>query len=453
VSTTSDKGPPPLVSVIVPTSGNRAARLQLAIASVWAQEGLGEQFDLEVIVVDDASTGPTEEVVRRFPGTRYVRYTRSPGAPTRNVSAVRNAGIVEASGDYVAFLDDDDLWLPNRLSRQVAVLEEAHEVEVAYSQRARVPGFKGEGWANVAPGANAPSGRVFETVGVRQEIPYSTVLVPREALDKVEGFDENLPISEVGDFTARLALFFRFRFVPGVVYIYAQSSSGSRSPEQRRTAWLTTRDNLLALIEGQPDEAELRKALVGATSWHVAFQSYRGGEFGRACREFLQWIAESRPLEGDAWARVKMKEMIFLLAAASDSPVEQASLCKEIKRAAAPRGLKQRLQMRALLADMWTSIALYVASGHRRDHKRAGSAAVSAILQNPLKPLSRPGLLRLLVRAIVQPRLESAGERVPRQTPQAVPSDSHPDAPSSRHLVDSPDLSLEAAARRAALSR
>ena len=85
----------PVVSVIVPTAyGDRTPRLRSALASIWAQEGLGEGFDLEAIVVDDASTGPTEDVVRCFPGTQYVRFDENQGLP-----AARNAGLRAATGE------------------------------------------------------------------------------------------------------------------------------------------------------------------------------------------------------------------------------------------------------------------------------------------------------------------------------------------------------------------
>jgi glycosyltransferase involved in cell wall biosynthesis len=432
----------PVVSVIVPTYANRGRRLQAAIASIWAQDGLGDQFDMEVIVVDDASTGPTEEVVRRFPGTRYVRHDTN-----RGMSAARNTGLAEATGDYVAFLDDDDLWLPHRLSAQVAVLEEAPGLEVAYSQRARIPGYPGDGWANLQPGSDAPSGWVFESEVHAAIACINTILVPREALDEVGGFDETLSVvGEDHEFTTRLALFVPFRFVPGVVSIVLPSMR-ERSPEQQRRTFMTKRDNLLALIEGMPNEAKLRELVLSATSWHIAYQFYREGGLERARREFLHWIAEFQSLRGDSWAKYRMREMIFALAFASDSPAERASLFKGVKRAAAPKGLRQRLRVRALLADLWTEIALNDASGGRRNDRMAGSAAVRAILQNPVKPLSRPGLLRLATRAINHVGCRPTAARLPLRQPQAAPSESHADngedpaGSAEKSHVDPPGLS------------
>ena len=96
----------PTVSVIVPTR-NRAHLLGRALDSVFAQEGAGELFELEVIVVSDGSTDDTSAVISRYPVAGYLEYT----AP-RGPSAARNAGIAASAGAFVAFQDDDDLWLP-----------------------------------------------------------------------------------------------------------------------------------------------------------------------------------------------------------------------------------------------------------------------------------------------------------------------------------------------------
>ena len=104
---------PPRVSVVIPTY-NRAGTVGRAIASALAQT----DQDREIIVVDDGSTDATAAVVARLgDAVRYVRQEN------RGVAAARNRGIREARGAYVAFLDSDDEWLPEKLDRQVTVLE------------------------------------------------------------------------------------------------------------------------------------------------------------------------------------------------------------------------------------------------------------------------------------------------------------------------------------------
>jgi glycosyltransferase involved in cell wall biosynthesis len=96
------------ISVIIPT-WNRAARLANALQSVFAQTLPAA----EVIVVDDGSTDDTRRLVRsRFPDARYIYQSN------RGVSRARNTGIQAASGDWIALLDSDDHWLPDKLALQ-----------------------------------------------------------------------------------------------------------------------------------------------------------------------------------------------------------------------------------------------------------------------------------------------------------------------------------------------
>jgi glycosyltransferase involved in cell wall biosynthesis len=103
----------PTVSVIIPTY-NRVTLLVEALDSVFSQTRPPD----ETIVIDDGSTDDTEQVIRSRFGTR-VRYMRQDNA---GQSSARNNGIQAAIGELVAFLDSDDLWVPDRLERQLAAL-------------------------------------------------------------------------------------------------------------------------------------------------------------------------------------------------------------------------------------------------------------------------------------------------------------------------------------------
>jgi teichuronic acid biosynthesis glycosyltransferase TuaG len=98
-----------LVSVVIPTY-NRANELRSAIRSVFAQDWT----DIELLVVDDGSTDATAATVEEFPLARLIQLPR-----TAQLGAVRNAGIQAARGDFVAFLDSDDTWLPTKISEQM----------------------------------------------------------------------------------------------------------------------------------------------------------------------------------------------------------------------------------------------------------------------------------------------------------------------------------------------
>ena len=103
------------VSVIIPTH-DRPEWLRSSISSVLQQTFQ----DLEVIVIDDASTVPVDDVIGSFHDTRihYMRLEKSQG-----VAAARNVGLKHSQGKYIAFLDDDDSWLPPKLAKQVGLLD------------------------------------------------------------------------------------------------------------------------------------------------------------------------------------------------------------------------------------------------------------------------------------------------------------------------------------------
>ena len=109
----------PIVSVIIPTY-NRAEVIERALDSVLAQT----YQDYEIIVIDDASTDQTCAVVEAYddPRIRLIRSHANGGA-----GAARNAGIVQAQGEYIAFLDSDDEWLAQKLAKQVSLMERLSE--------------------------------------------------------------------------------------------------------------------------------------------------------------------------------------------------------------------------------------------------------------------------------------------------------------------------------------
>lgn len=118
----------PTVSVIIPTY-NRRESLRRALDTVLVQEGLDWTFRAEVLVVDDGSTDGTPDVVRAYDKVQYLRHDVN-----RGPSAARNTGVAAATGEYVAFLDDDDLWLPHKLRTQLRRLVDDPSVGLVYSQ-------------------------------------------------------------------------------------------------------------------------------------------------------------------------------------------------------------------------------------------------------------------------------------------------------------------------------
>jgi len=180
------------VSVVIPTH-DRAALLVEAVRSVLAQDGGAT----EVIVVDDGSTDATEEALA--PMRDRIRYHRQ---ARRGVSAARNAGARLARGEWLAFLDSDDLWLPRKVAVQVAfhrghpLLDISQTEEIWIRNGIRV---------NPCRHHRKPTGDVFEASLRRCLISPSAVMLRRRLFEDVSGFDESLPVCEDYDLWLRIS--------------------------------------------------------------------------------------------------------------------------------------------------------------------------------------------------------------------------------------------------------
>ncbi|MGQ0766894.1 MAG: glycosyltransferase [Gemmatimonadota bacterium] len=128
-----------LVSVIIPTRNRRPA-LERALASVEAQT----VRDREIIVIDDGSTDGTSEMLAAYADVKVL--TMPDVADARGASAARNAGLAVASGEFLAFLDDDDVWSPLYLERQVGHLESRPDAGLSYADHVEIgPSSSGAG--------------------------------------------------------------------------------------------------------------------------------------------------------------------------------------------------------------------------------------------------------------------------------------------------------------------
>lgn len=214
----------PRVSVVIPTY-NSAAFLEEAIQSV-----LGQTYsDFEVVVIDDGSTDGTEYVVRSF-GDR-VSYLKQ---DNRGVSAARNHGIHKSQGNYVAFLDSDDFWLPGKLAEQIPLLDRDAELGLVYSDW-RVTSEKGvlepSYLSNLAPA----SGYVFDELVRSGFILTSGTVVRRSCLDDVGDFDETLSIAQDYDLWLRICYRWKIALVNKPLVI-KRSWDGSLSSNLPKTA-------------------------------------------------------------------------------------------------------------------------------------------------------------------------------------------------------------------------
>ncbi len=181
-----------MVSVVIPTF-NRRTLVREAVASVCNQRGAA----YEVIVVDDGSSDGTAVALQAEFGRR-VDVLRT---ANRGVAAARNAGVAACHGDRIAFLDSDDLWLPDKLATQVSFFAAHPEAQICQSE---------EVWVRNGVRVNPctrhckPSGDIFEPSLRLCLVSPSAVMLRRSLFERVGGFDESLPACEDYDFWLRI---------------------------------------------------------------------------------------------------------------------------------------------------------------------------------------------------------------------------------------------------------
>ena len=249
------------VSVIIPTY-NRSELLKKAVESLENQS----HQNFEIIIIDDCSTDDTAEVVKGMGDNRiiYLKHDTNKGG-----SEARNTGIKQATGNFIGFLDSDDQWLPDKLEKQLKQFEGRPEVGVVYTgvqvvnehnqpTRKIVPAYKGE----ILP-------KLFESNCIDTT---SSVLVKREILDQVQGFDASLPSCQDWDLYIRLAQVTKFDFVKESLVLFYHHS-GERITTNKKsvlTGHMSIFEKYKGLAKKQPKSTFHRFTL---TIWKVIFRT------------------------------------------------------------------------------------------------------------------------------------------------------------------------------------
>jgi len=193
----------PLISIIVATY-NRAYLVSQSIESVLNQTFKG----CEIIVVDDASTDNTRELLNEKYGDQIIYIGKK---KNEGLSSARNTGIRASRGEYLAFLDDDDAWLPEKLELQMDLMKEKPLLGLVYCGYYEV-NRDGKVISEIKP---TKRGYIFDDLLCRNYIAgsASAVLVKREVFAKTGYFDENLSSCEDWDMWIRVSKFYEIDFV------------------------------------------------------------------------------------------------------------------------------------------------------------------------------------------------------------------------------------------------
>jgi len=206
-----------MISVVIPVY-NQARFIRRAVESVWAQN----VPDVEILIVDDGSTDETQDVLQDFIDSKAIRCFRQENS---GPAAARNRAIRESRGEWIAFLDGDDYWLPGKLAAQLRALEETSH-EFAYCGTV----LRDDNDRIVQTTPAVPEACPLAALVWGNFISTPTVIVSRSLLDKTGLFDEALRVGEDWDLWLRLATQARWTCVeePLVVVRY---SDHAREPK------------------------------------------------------------------------------------------------------------------------------------------------------------------------------------------------------------------------------
>jgi glycosyltransferase involved in cell wall biosynthesis len=315
---------PVRVSVVIPTY-NRLAYLMEALRSVFVQTF----SDYEVIVVDDGSTDGTEAALGAY--ADRIRYLHQ---ENQGAAAARNLGIGRARGEWIAFLDSDDMWEPEALERLTRATEEHPEAGLITS------------WGRVVDADGRPTDRI---VGKRSPGPFFTpesflekdsggVLTPmvrRHLLARAGGYDESLRTAHDCDLWLRLSFLTPMVAVSEPLLlrrVHDENASGDQLLNARM--WLRI---LEKLAQDQPDFVRHHDRLYHRS---LGKENLRYGREALArCRDDVDYLAQARlhlrrSLAANPWSRRAWIYLIWSYVA----PTTYGGWRRRERRARAPRG-------------------------------------------------------------------------------------------------------------------
>jgi glycosyltransferase involved in cell wall biosynthesis len=277
----------PVVSVIVPTY-NRAHVLGRAIRSVLDQT----YPNLELVVVDDGSSDDTEDVVQAFGDARisYLRHDANRGG-----SAARNTGIRAAAGDYLAFQDSDDEWLPDKLSRQLEVFATAEDERLGLVTCGLID-LRGREQRVLLPRPAIWTRELFLTF---ECVPHGTpsLLVRLSAFPERVLFDERLPANQDWDYVFRLMEHCTVACVPHPLFRAHRASTTHVSTGANRS---TARS---IFLEKYTSELSANPRLLALHHRQLGFYLAKSGDLASARRHLWRAVrADPKEPRSYAWS-------------------------------------------------------------------------------------------------------------------------------------------------------
>ncbi|MBR3414637.1 glycosyltransferase family 2 protein [Candidatus Saccharibacteria bacterium] len=274
-----------VISAII-TTCNRIELFKLALKSVLRQT----YGNIEVIVVDDGSTDGTEEYCKKLSGIKYIRLTEF---EHKNGSFTRNIGLKTAKGKYVAFLDDDDEWMPQKIEKQVQKISGRDNIGMVYTSA--IIEFEDGSRQGDIVGAEL-RGYIPRAVFYNNVTSTSTMLFDRRKLLEVGGFDENLNYWQDTELVIRICQKYEIDYVKEPLTIYRENLNDKNRRSNNIDGY---KDAIDYINEKYKNEIELlsekeKKKRRAMLSLDMAVRLMKNGQ-DREAKRYLKEVFKNEP--------------------------------------------------------------------------------------------------------------------------------------------------------------
>lgn len=269
----------PIVSVIIPTY-NRASFITKAIDSV-----LEQTFnDFEIIVIDDGSTDQTKEKLKPYQNKIIYRYQENQG-----IAKARNQGLEIAQGDYIAFLDSDDFWKPEKIQKQIEFFDKHPAYGLVATQCLVNIVDENLETLKYVQGEEVHYELTYEKIFQRPFIKTPSVLIKKQCFQEIGTFNEDLRVLEDVDLWLRLAQKYKIGFINEPLTIY------TRGHEKDRRDGLEVRINRLKISERNYDPDLISKKIyqkkLSSLHAHIGKHYIQRGNIPEGKKELLQALS------------------------------------------------------------------------------------------------------------------------------------------------------------------
>jgi glycosyltransferase involved in cell wall biosynthesis len=276
-----------LVSVVIPTF-NAGHMIEEAIDSVRKQTWQA----FEIIVVDDGSSDGTAARLEKYtavPGFTYIQQAN------RGSYVARNVGIEKARGEYIAFLDADDVWFQDKLARQMELMRAEPELGMVCSDYVHVDATGKMTPSQLPREALATTRELFLPLLRRLFVLTSTVVVRRAVFERIGGFDESLGGSGDRELFLRIARAYPVGFMPHVFVYYRHHTSNLTNQLDDRLPWDTV---VYERLRSGKEPLSLEEQRETATFLRHRYRRLARYQLGRhraqAARDMLRGLARLR---------------------------------------------------------------------------------------------------------------------------------------------------------------